>query len=848
MPGRRSRITQLAAGGGALLLLGLGLRLGLLDGLAPAARLFVAWGWLALAPGYFLLRAARLDRGFMTAEVIGLSAALGLGLAAALAWVTALAGLPLSWAAAGAAGAGLVAAAIGLVPRGRAAEAPAPAGGAAWSAGPLLLAAVAGALLLALGGTIDYPEDSLGHIAVIREAARADRAMPPAVWYPAGEVPGPDPRCGMWHATAALLVRSARVSAADGWLLLPGLLAPFAVLVAAAFARALLPSRAAALLAVPLFLLAFHAWDPRGLRTLSDSTEVALLLHAAAMALFLRGLREGRTRQQVAGALLCGGAALAHVYGAVQALAGFCSLAAGAALVGRWRSWGTPAARAAAIALAACAPWLVYWRVVTFHPANPSNYIPQGVLRLGERAFVWSPQDALATLGLAGLAAFLALPWLWREGRADPGLLCAAACSSASLLALANPLLLPVLYQGMSYLAIRLKYLTPAWAVLAWAISRLAARARRGPARAPALAALVALLLLHVPTLQVRAAYLGPSVWSADSGPLAIAPELSALDRLVERDAVIASDAWTAYALCAFSDRRVLAIPAEHASPNDARPVARLRAAAEILSPGVELAETLAVIRDWGVTHVLVNLRHDRRFEGFENSIHPERTGEILAKFTGRPDLFAPVASGSALALFRVERGKAGEELARAGALRRAAAEPPGRYRDAEPLALLAPGISLLEFAVEPPNARPGETVRVECVWRRDAPPAGDGAEPSWWLYLRGDRLSAGDGASDRPWSKLARLVRERREGERSRFRARHTPGTWDHPTYRWLEGEIVRDAWPVKLPPALASGEYRLELALLPARVAWTLSLDDYLRDRDAFSGRPVGRLRVGG
>jgi hypothetical protein len=46
-------------------------------------------------------------------------------------------------------------------------------------------------------------------------------------------------------------------------------------------------------------------------------------------------------------------------------------------------------------------------------------------------------------------------------------------------------------------------------------------------------------------------------------------------------------------------------------------------------------------------------------------------------------------------------------------------------------------GLSVIRFSMSPEVVRPGETVQVDCVWRREIPPSNDGTEPGWWVYLR---------------------------------------------------------------------------------------------------------------
>lgn len=98
--------------------------------------------------------------------------------------------------------------------------------------------------------------------------------------------------------------------------------------------------------------------------------------------------------------------------------------------------------------------------------------------------------------------------------------------------------------------------------------------------------------------------------------------------------------------------------------------------------------------------------------------------------------------------------------------------------------------ITLREFAVWPPTARPGDVVGVRLVWSADATPA-----RATKVFLH---LLAADG----------RLVAQR-DGE---------PGGGQRPTTSWAAGEAIRDNHGLLLPPDLPPGQYELRLGLYDA------------------------------
>lgn len=833
---------------------------GLLSPLPDAARFLFTWCWLVLAPGWLVARAAGWRAGGGAHRHLAVASATGLGLVSLLAWLAGLARVPFGWAGAGAALAGCAALVTARTrsPREHPGEAPVPLDeprrGARLAIAGAILLALTSILLFRAGATLGYPEDALAHVAAIRAAMSEARALPGTVWYPAGTVPGPDPRFGIYHGVLALVARESGLAAVDAWRFAPGVLGPAAMAAFMMLAGALWRSAAGPLVAGMVLLLGYEGEDARGLRLVGDPMGPAILVAWVSLALFLEGVRRGERRLRDAGAVVGGAAAFMHVWGAIESGIAF-SLFAAAALIARRIDWAMQGLRAAAFTALTALPYLAHRYLSSFHPANPYNWTPQGVLRLGDGWFVLSPQDALRGFGIAGLLSFLLLPWIARRARRDPGLLALASGMGFAALVLPNPLAMPLLYRVLSYLTLRVRYLALHPAALAWALDTGLAlaldrrEAGRSRARGAAVAGIVVALL--VPWGGWGGTWMGASARDPDDGnPLRWRAGLERLDRALPRPAVIATDAYSAYAIPAFTRHHVVAIPWEHASPNDPRPGDRLAAQEAILSPYTGLEETLDLIRREGVSFILLNRTHPRRHEGYGFSILPEALPLMKAKFDAWPAIFEPRLDTAEFILYEVcDTGPdAAARAAGAPALRppqRVFADAPGTGAAAPAAARFEGGMELVSIRVTPDRAAPGDSVTVECWWRRSAPPGdvslGRARFPRAYLRLdpAGEELAGG-------MSKITRKLREEREGRVRRFRARHTPGAGLQSLERLRPGERLHDVWGVRIPRRLAPGNYDVRMALLPMELVPTFEWRDYVSDADRFSGARVASIEV--
>jgi hypothetical protein len=138
----------------------------------------------------------------------------------------------------------------------------------------------------------------------------------------------------------------------------------------------------------------------------------------------------------------------------------------------------------------------------------------------------------------------------------------------------------------------------------------------------------------------------------------------------------------------------------------------------------------------------------------------------------------------------------------------------------------------------------PGDTVRLLTWWSyagsTPLPPGSytvfvrmDAREPRGWLYADA-------------WQKPYRKVVERLNGKRWRIRASHRPLNGVVSPDQWQSGEVIEDRSIVPLPLNMAPGVYQVRIRMLRTPHYPNTTLQDYLSDEDAMSGRIVARVVI--
>lgn len=718
---------------------------------------------------------------------------------------------------------------------------------APWALAVVLVAAVlAGVHAGMLGTPVTYYGDSPDHIGTVRRIVETGNPFPADAFFRDAGALGTDPRKGWWHALVGAVARLAQVDAAATWIGLSAWIAPLFVLNAAALGWVAWGPAGAAVTAAMLFVLwaGNLQWFP--LRKAVFGTFLADQMALAAVVGLLWDLARGRRVTRLAAALLAASAVATHVYAAFQfavALGGFAVL-----LWARERGAG-PAARRVAVTLAAMAApsaAVLAARMGMLHPTtNVIHTEPQGLLVLAGDLRVVSPGVLWDWMGTLWVLFPLCAVWLWSR-RWNPVALYALAVPLAVALVMFNPLAVALLEPRVGYLLMRMVWMLPLAGLLGWAFVMLARdlRARRGAARAGVAVALAGLAAWVAPVARDAASTLtDPGAYLAGErriGLLQWRAPLEWMDRHLPDGQVVLSDPATSYAVPMLTRHYVATLVDQHSSPSDSLALRRILDARDALDPYGSWARTREVVARHGVTVVVLNGRFSEIPKLSYWAPAPGWFAAARARLDAAPGAFEPVFDEGDFVVYRVRR--AALDTLAAPPVPRPFVRPyvPGRFPVARRLEPGAPALHRLGLGAR--RAARGDTVRAVAEWRATTPlPAG-----SWRVSVRFDRdLPAG--FAPPAWiGKPARKLLERARGERYRFRADHLPVDGAYGVDLWRPDEVVRDSFAFVVPPDVAPGAYRVEIALYRQPHYANYRLADYFFDRDYYSGLRAGTLEV--
>jgi hypothetical protein len=826
-------------------------------GLWPALAAGVFAGWPDVVRVALAFHAVVLAPGFAVVALLGIPAggawlapafALGLGVAWGAAWLALPSpGRPVEAAllALPAATALLVALAAWRVrSTGSAADRLPALRGVALAA---VLAAAALAALHAgtLGTVVTLDSDSPDHVATVRRILETGEPFPAEVAVRTPGVAVPDPRKGWWHAEIALVARLSGLDPVDAWRALAGVLAPFAVLIAAAFGLLVAGGAGAALTAWAALLLGAGQWAWFPLRKLAFGSMLAEPLTLAVVVAVLADLARPTRGSRVTALLLAAAASAVHLFPAVHLPLVLAALGVGLWLRGEEASLRR---RFAATALAAAAAaWAVALpRVLaTAGPTDPLHGEPQGLLILAKGLAVVSPGVLWDWMGPLWVLFPLSWPALWRGARGRPAVLSLLTTSVAVALCLFLPPLVALLEPRLGYLLMRFVWMLPLAALVAWvalALGQAVAGGRgwKRPAAALLLAALGALLL---PVARLALASItragGIRAEEAASSPTRWRASLARLDALPGPPRAVLSDPGTSYAVPMLTRHFVVATLDQHGSPRDTAAMARLLDARDALDPWQPWSRLREVVAQREVGAIVLNARFDEP-PGFDVwAPTPRRFAAMRARLDAHPDAFPVLFDEGELVAYGVQRE----------ALDRLDSPPPPRD-EVEPWdpdraipvgAAGAGGPELVALDVEPTWAAPGEVLRGVLRWRAATPlPAG-----SYRTVVRFDTPVPG-GGGPAGVSKPVRKLLERLRGERYRFRADLRAAHREYGVDLWRSDEVVRDSFAVRVPSDAAAGIYTVRVAMIRQPHYQNLRLTDYLSDDDLYSGVVAGQLEV--
>ncbi len=722
------------------------------------------------------------------------------------------------------------------------AEDPAPA----WSRGVLLAIVLAAVLALVhglqLGTPVSWYNDSPDHIGTVRRMIAEGDAFPNDAFFRDAGPAGADPRKGLWHAGVALVCVLSHTDPVPAWHLLAALLAPLFVLNAAAFASLLGGGLAAAAGAWGLLLTYGGGMGMQYLREAVFSTKLADQLALATLAALLIDLelRSLRSRVTVVGLAL--GTVAAHVFGALQFAITFGALGAGLAV--RDRAWSAPVRRLA-VTSAGCAlaalPYLGWRALAAYAPANIIHTQAQGMLEIVPGVRVVSFGVLWDWLGPLWLLFPLSLVAWWRRAR-NPAVLCLLTTTLAVGVLLFCPPVVAVLQPRLGYLMMRLPWLLPASAAVAFLVVMVRDAWLAGRWRSAAAATALLAIALAGPLADAVHAFAAPgrirAAESADSVER-WRDALGWMDRALPAGTVVLADPATSYAVPMFTRHWVTELVDQHSSPNDPLALARMLDARDALDPHAPWERTAAVVRRWGATVIALNGRFDAAPHLDYWAPSPAWYRAARARLEREPAAFERVYDRADFTVYRLHRPEL--EALRGGATALPFVRPPAPGDRAIRLGAGLPDLVALEWPRS--TAARGDTLAGVLEWHAPrALPAG-----SYEVAVRFDRrlpagVPAAPAAVSKPWRKLVEKLRH----ERYRFRADHLPTDGAYGVDRWGTDEVVRDSFRVVVPGDVAPGEYAVKVTMTHEPHYPNLRLRDLTSDDDVLDGVTMARLQV--
>lgn len=698
---------------------------------------------------------------------------------------------------------------------------------------------VAGLVAIALWSHTGFRigEDAYDHIGYLRRIADMNAMRPDHVlaWpIDAGDTLPPDPRKGALHPCIAWIAHTAAADPGTVWSLLSLVLYPALVMTFAAFSRALRVTRGVYGLGIALFMVSFGGTAFQ----LAHSAAAGQNL-AAAWGWVLCALVLGRAWGSVSGcvalALLAFGGALTHAGVALHAgiLALTLSLFAPWLGMSYRNAW---AVAAILVSAAVCGVWLRLG--MSPGETNLLHSHVQGVLFVGQHAFVMSPMEVLRQFGmvfLGGIVLLPALAWMAR-GRGDARVVL-ALCVIPLTIAFVPPVATALFAKG-SYMVFRALLNAPVFVASALVLASAvrAARARGWWLRVSAVAGIAAWTLVFVrPAFDATAADMKHLRRFNDDGRL---PVVDAVARL-PAGATVLSDPETSYLLSAYSAHRFVALYEQHANPRDRFDLERLQAVRDVIVPMVDSRSVVAWCERYEVDFVVLSARALSRAPGFMTNWDPSLYAPAVARLRELAPAFQEVVANGEFAVFRFRPGAASDALANANL-----ASVVAESAHVAACTVVAPerAFEITGVSVTPTPAAPGDSATITFGYRRDAStPFG----LPFLIHVRFDHESL-IASKSYPGDKYVRRFEDRRRGAATRLRADVHPGRgWYEPDV-WPIGTPLCERVGFVIPANAAPGRYRIEVGIVQDSMLPNFHLRDLLFNRDHYSGTACGKFDV--
>lgn len=569
--------------------------------------------------------------------------------------------------------------------------------------------------------------------------------------------------------------------------------------------------------------------------------QLALATAVAVLADIARPTRA--TRLTAVGLAL--GTLAAHLYYVLQFAMVFAALAAG--LMVADRGWSARVRRLTATAIAlglAGVPYLAWRASQSYAPVNVIHTQTQGIMWLVDHVPIVSIGVLWDWFGNAWVLFPIAALWLWREGRREPAVLYLLSTPLIVTLVIFDPPVVAVLEPRLGYLLMRMVWMVPLAALLAWMLPALVAALRRGPNRVRAAVALAGVLaVLGEPLGDSARVLVDPAGQAASERLQGTALWSDALDWMktgLPEGSVVLSDPATSYSVPMHTGHFVVTLSDQHSSPNDPRALRRILDARDALDPNAAWERVRELLRLHRVDAIALNNRFIEPPQLDYWTPRPAWFAAARARFDLRAAAFEPVFDTGDFVVYRVHT--AALDTLAGPVPPRAFVAPwtPGTWPEGR---TLDPGLpELCRFSLSSGEGAPGDTIRGMAEWRATRP-----MPPGYYVVaVRFDCPIPGGWQPPAAVAKPVRKLIERVRGERYRFREDHLPVGGAYGVDLWTPDQVVRDSFTITVPRDVADGVYQVGVRMLVQPHYANYRLSDYFRDDDYYAGLKMGSFVV--
>jgi hypothetical protein len=688
-----------------------------------------------------------------------------------------------------------------------------------------------------VGPPLEVSTDTIDHAGYVAEIARTGDPFPTTAIYFNPGADGEDFRKALLHAIYGFTVRHTGASPIDAFAIYGAFLLLVMTLVVYTTSRTLLRRhRLAAAIAVVLFLV---GTDWRVGDLMVRAAFYPNRFGAAFLLLFIASAAEYVNRGPAAALRWCAAYAFAATAVHVQYAVLVCG-AAGVFVV--WKpcwplsGWGEHLQRTLSVAFAAVAgalPFALY-RVLTAYQTNSLHEQVQAAMFVTDRWFMADPIRLWHIFGPLGIAAIVCIGPLWSKRRDVPGVGYTIAAFVTLLVIELVPFVLTPAYSVLKYLVFRLDAMVPFYLLPAFLL------AVRPPRTRFALAVtMVAIAVTIAPSIRHTAFSAATLDAERRRGPDRWARGLYQLANALPHGSIIASDPVTSYLLSAFTPYYVVCTLDQHAPPNDLHVEERMNAARDIVSPYTGPRDKERLIRELGVTHVVINRALPPGLILNYWTLEPSTAEDAEETFESLHYEFEKIPLDDGLTAFRWRTEERLSTLPRAVPRPVVEALP----SNVAPIGVAAGEATLVGATLHGAGIIPaGGELAMDLYWScATAPPPA-----TYVVTVRFDRKQLALPFGGRPFPKVTRKLVEKAKRERYRFREDHMILGGLFGPDAWSATDIVVDGVRVSVPTDMAPGRYRVEAKMRRVANQPNQRLRDYFFDDDSYSGVEIGEVTI--